>query len=303
MLYVDMGKNRISFKNVGIWLADQLSHPTTLFSRKSWGVFSVYAHVRRSDSLPKKASPDKNKALQTAMFMSNKYGDRYSIYKCVFCDGWHIAKESEATQKDTSTDPKKEYREGSIPKEFNLEGILISGIPDIASVYGGVRGRTLSSPAQGFAWPIVKECGIKTIIDLREDGIYTRMQNLCDKFGMEYFYYPVDKKIKHVKEMVTLFPKFCNMIDEGRFYIACAMGLHRTDIALSAYWVFYAADKGIAPPAIRGYRKSDGHITDKIMRVLNTMYKEFTERNGEEPIPPHVFNERKKIIERQSAMS
>ena len=66
-----------------IWLADQLSHPATLFSRKSWGVFSVYAHVRRSDKLPKKISPDKEKALQAAMFMSNKYGGRYSIYKCV----------------------------------------------------------------------------------------------------------------------------------------------------------------------------------------------------------------------------
>lgn len=198
MLYVDMDKYRISFNNIAIWLADELSHPATLFARKSWGVFSVYAH---------------------------------------------------------------------------------------------------------FAWPIVKECGIKIIIDLREDGIYTRMQNLCDKFGIEYFYYPVDKEVKHVKKMVTLFTKFCSLIDEGRFYMACAMGLHRTDIALCAYWVFYAAYKGIAPPAIRGYRKSDGHITDKIMRLLNAMYQEFTKRNGKKPIPQHIFNDRKKIIERQSAIS
>lgn len=298
-----MGKYRVSFKNIGVWFADQLSHPATLFSRKSWGIFSVYAHIRRSDRMPKKASPDKEKALQTAMYMSNKYGGRYSIYKCVFCDCWHIAKESETTQKEINSEPTPVYWGVAIPEGFNLDGILASGIPDIASVYGGVRGRTLSSPAQGFAWPIVKECGVNTIIDLREDGIHTHMQRLRDKFGMEYFYYPVDKKVKHVKEMVTLFPKFCSLIDEGCFYIACAMGMHRTDIALCAYWVFYAADKGIAPPAIRGYRKSDGHITDKIMRVLNAMYKEFTERNGSEPIPLHVFNERKKIIERQSAIS
>lgn len=262
---------KMSVKNILIWFADQMKHPATLFIRKSWGVFSVYAHIRRSDRLPKKTSQDKVHALKTSKYMSDKYGGRYSVYKCVFCDGWHIAKESAATQKDTSTESQKEYREGSIPKEFNLEGILISGIPDIASVYGGVRGRTLSSPAQSFAWPIVKECGVKTIIDLREDGIYTRMQDLCDKFGMEYFYYPVDKKVKHVKDMVTLFPKFCSLIDEGRFYIACAMGLHRTDIALCAYWVFYSADKGMAPPEIRGYQNSGNH---KIMRVLNAMYKE-----------------------------
>lgn len=294
-----MEKYRISFKNIGIWFADQLSHPMTLFSRKSWGVFSVYAHVRRSDGMPKKASPNKEKAMQTAMFMSNKYGGRYSIYKCVFCDGWHIAKEA-VSQSEVAPVTKTEYKRGSVPMDFKVDTILSSGIPDIAPVYGGVRGRTLSSTNQAFAWPIVKECGVRTIIDLREDGIYTRLKKLCDKYGMEYFYYPVDKKVKHVQEMVTLFPKFCSLIDEGHFYIACAMGLHRTDIALCAYWVFYGADKGIVPPAIRGYRKADGHITDKIMRVLNAMYKEFSERNGCEPIPPHVFNERKKIIERQS---
>ena len=45
--------------------------------------------------------------------------------------------------------------------------------------------------------------------------------------------------------------EFCHLIDNGHFYIACAMGLHRTDIALCTYWVFYAADKGIVPPEIR----------------------------------------------------
>ena len=107
IIYVDMEKYRVSFKNIGVWFADQLSHPATLFSRKSWGVFSVYAHIRRSDRLPKKSSPDKRNALQTAMFMSNKYGGRYSIYKCVFCDGWHIAKESAVTQKIRVRNPKK----------------------------------------------------------------------------------------------------------------------------------------------------------------------------------------------------
>lgn len=291
-----MKKHRISIRNLGIWLTDQLSHPKTLLKKKSWGVFSKYAHIRRSDGIPKKASPNKEKALQTAMFMSNKYGGRYSIYKCVFCDGWHIAKESDTTPKDTVTDSPKGYQEEVGTESLKLDKILASGIPDIASVYGGVRGRTLSSPKQAFAWPIVKECGIRTIIDLREDGIYTRNQELCDKYGMDYFYYPVDKSLNHIPEMVNMFPKFCSLIDKGNFYIACAMGLHRTDIALCAYWVFYGADKGIVPPAIRGYRKSNGHDTDKIMRVLNAMYKEFADRNGSELYPLHIFNERKKII-------
>lgn len=74
------------------------------------------------------------------------------------------------------------------------------------------------------------------------------------------------------------------------------MRLHRTDIALCTYWVFYAADKGIAPPSIRGYRQKDGHNTNKIMRVLNAFYQYLTERDGQEPIPIEVFKERKKTI-------
>ena len=75
------------------------------------------------------------------------------------------------------------------------------------------------------------------------------------------------------------------------------MGLHRTDIALSTYWVFHGANNGIAPPAIRGYRLEQGHITNKIMRVLNAFYKYKTELDGKEPMSMQVFKERKRIIE------
>ncbi len=113
---------------------------------------------------------------------------------------------------------------------------------------------------------------------------------------MEYFHYPVDIKAECIETMVNLMPEFCKYIDKGDFYIACAMGLHRTDIALCTYWVFYAADKGIAPPPIRGYRQEDGHNTNKIMRVVNEIYKFLTERDGVEPMPMEVFKARKKIL-------
>ena len=123
------------------------------------------------------------------------------------------------------------------------------------------------------------------MIDLRDVDSSNKLPFLCDKYGMEYFHYPVNNHAKQVESMVALMPQFCEMIDKGDFYIACAMGLHRTDIALCTYWVFYAADKGIAPPPIRGYRQEDGHNTSKIMYVLNSIYKYMTEKNGVEPIP------------------
>lgn len=182
--------------------------------------------------------------------------------------------------------------------ELDLNKILELPIADIASVYCGVRGRTMSSQNH-FLWQKIKEAGIKTVIDLREGGSDTRIVSKCNQYGLDYFCYPVDNTVGSISKMVEAFPELCRLIDDGNFYISCAMGLHRTDIALCCYWIFYAADKGIAPPEIRGYRKEDGHNSSKIMRILNAMYKKFESINGQTSLPLNTFKERKKIIESQ----
>lgn len=63
---------------------------------------------------------------------------------------------------------------------MQTDKILSLNIPDIHPVYGGVRGRTMSSRGQGYAWPVIKEAGVHTIIDLRNDGANQRMMNLCE---------------------------------------------------------------------------------------------------------------------------
>ena len=113
---------------------------------------------------------------------------------------------------------------------------------------------------------------------------------------MEYFYYPVDNHADMIRSMVDLFPELCRRIDRGYFYIACAMGLHRTDIALCTYWVFYGADREIEPPVLRGYLKESGHDTSKILRVLNAFYDELADRNGHEPMPMQEFKRRKQVV-------
>ena len=183
---------------------------------------------------------------------------------------------------------------------MDINRILNLNIPDIHSAYGGVRGKTMSAHGQGYAWPVIKDAGVHTIIDLRNDGINQRMQNLCEEYGMEYFYYPVDNRADVVESMVALFPEFCECIDRGGFYIACAMGLHRTDIALCTYWVFHGADNGMKPPTLRGYLRESGHDTSKILRVLNAFYDKLTEREGKEPMSIEEFKRRKQVINEQS---
>jgi len=299
---------KIKLEYVSCWLKDQLSRPgwfRNLFvDRSVWGAFSIYAHARRSDGKSKIAYSSKAKAEKAALDMSKKYGYPFAVYKCLFCEGWHISKtvKKDALGRTTEEITLDKYAvKVTLKKDIlDVERIMATGIPDLAQVYGGFRGRTLSSTRQLHAWNTMIESGINQIIDLRADYSSDFYSELCQRSGISYFKYPVAYEDVWIAKMVELFPDFCKLIDNGRFYIACAMGLHRTDIALCSYWAFYAADKGIAPPPICGYRKDKGLTTNKIMRILNALYKKMTEVNSKEPIPEIVFLERKEIIKKLS---
>lgn len=47
---------------------------------------------------------------------------------------------------------------------------------------------------------------MKTIIDLRNDCMSQRMLRLCEEYGMEYFYYPVDNRADVIASMVGCLP-------------------------------------------------------------------------------------------------
>ena len=294
---------RIRPKNIGCWLTDQISQPNRFrclfLQRTAWGAFSIYSHIKRSNGKPKIAYSTKSKAENAAVDMTKKYGKPFTVYKCLFCDGWHVSQDPHGLpvqEKSTEAMALEKYAKKLTVQamELDVEKVLSTAIPDLAPVYGGFRGRSLSSTKQLHAWNTMMEAGINQVIDLRADYTSDFYSELCRKSGISYFHYSVS--YEEVEQMARLFPEFCRLIDNGRFYIACAMGLHRTDIALCTYWVFYAADKGIAPPEIRGYRRVDGHNTGKIMRILNALYKYWTTQNGKEPMPITVFRERKEII-------
>jgi len=295
----------IKSKYIGTWIKDQVGRPdwfdNLIVNRSAWGAFSIYAHAKRSDGKSKISYKSKAKAEKAASDMSKRYGYPFTTYKCLFCDGWHVSKAVKKNAEGKTTEEialdKYAVKAHVRPDGLDVERIMSTGIPDLAQVYGGFRGRTLSSNRQLHAWNTMIESGISQIIDLRADYSSDFYSELCQRSGIRYFKFPVAYEEEWIVKMIELFPEFCRLIDEGRFYIACAMGLHRTDIALCTYWVFYAADKGIAPPPICGYRKDKGLTTNKIM---NAVYRYMTEKNGVEPIPEAVFHERKEIIKELS---
>ena len=180
-------------------------------------------------------------------------------------------------------------------------GLLwLKDIPNWKPVYGGVRGLGMPSRRPAHEWKTMQEAGIKLVIDLRDKDTMARLKRVCEQHGMNYYHYPIHTNAAEIEQMVEHFEQFCQLIDAGDFYIASSKGLHRMDISLCVYWMFYAADKGIKPPLMRGCWDESGHNIDKINRIMNALYAAFTERNGVEPMSQQTFKERKAIIARQT---
>lgn len=64
-------------------------------THNAFGIFSRYSHISRRTGNQKIAYPTKKVALRAAEAMGKKHGVHFSVYKCAWCDGWHIGKNSE----------------------------------------------------------------------------------------------------------------------------------------------------------------------------------------------------------------
>lgn len=183
---------------------------------------------------------------------------------------------------------------------MNTQLMLDTGIANIDSVFGGMRGTTLSSHHNLRHWHAVVESGVKSVIDLRDGDHTDRLCQLCERNGIHYFSFPMDSHLVPNERIATNLVEFFRTVDAGDFYIACAMGLHRTDLALSIYWVFHGVEQGIAPPFLKGH-VSDGRMVlerfnNKVVRRLNSLYAYLLE-HPVIPVPDaELFKRRKREL-------
>lgn len=166
---------------------------------------------------------------------------------------------------------------------MNTELILSTNIQNIDTAYGGVRGTTLSSRHNMRYWQTVVDSGIRTIIELRDEDHSDRLCRMCEIHGIRYFAFPMDSHSVPNEVISSRLQEFFELIDNGDFYIACAMGLHRTDMALSIYWMFHGVDNGMNPPILRGHIVDRELVLDrlnnKVFRRLNSLYAYLMDNN------------------------
>jgi len=153
--------------------------------------------------------------------------------------------------------------------------LTVSSIPNYSKTSnGGIRGESLSSRKNRKFLKLLKENGVNKIIDLRDKYSSQTYPELCQKYGFEYFNIPVDSSSVPDRAIIDNLPALFDIINGGNYYIACAQGLHRTDIALSLNYVFNPDAK--EPPVLLGHYRSGGLKTEDISRRLNSIKKALT---------------------------
>jgi len=186
---------------------------------------------------------------------------------------------------------------------INIDSIQNLNIPGFKPITKqgevvGVRGRTLSAKKRRWMLPKLASYGVHTIIDLRWGDHSENFPDACRDAGIVYAHFPLDKSTTPNKVVIAQLPDFITTISQGGFYISCALGLHRTDIALALYYLF--CPDAHEPPVLYGHiRDGKLHIDDIFMRA-GSVYHNLTDLDktllGWNTAFEHGFDERKKSL-------
>ena len=61
----------------------------------AWGLFHKNSHINAASGKPKVMYNTKVTAQKSAAAMEKKNGVHFSVYKCIFCDGYHLGRNKE----------------------------------------------------------------------------------------------------------------------------------------------------------------------------------------------------------------
>ena len=248
----------MKIKNLYLALYDQLTRKgawrNIFVTHNAFGIFSRYSHTARGSGKPKMAYPTKAVAMKAARAMCEKHGVHFSVYKCAWCDGWHVGKNA---QNKVVQANKPEAASLSFVNKPNAlyEALKQYPIVDLAPVFDkGVRGRTMSGRGSNWLLAKVRDAGVKVIIDLRTADHTDRYDRNVAEAGLEYHNLPIDGRKTDVHQIIDSLPLLFGLMDKGSFYIACAMGRHRTDIAIALYYVMHPSVPFDEVPEMKGHR-------------------------------------------------
>lgn len=170
-----------------------------------------------------------------------------------------------------------------------------------------IRGVTLANQKNTILKEL-KESGINTIIDLRKEGSDdSKYAKACRENGLNYFNFKIkinmpifnapfvsnlssEERQKENNEFVSKLPEFFRLLDEGKFYMACLLGLHRTDLALVMNYLINPKEPKMPPILSHMYKKDEIDFTNKYIGAVKNLLKNITSEQKKFLRLPDNFN-------------
>ncbi|MBE7706123.1 MAG: hypothetical protein E7Z91_02620 [Cyanobacteria bacterium SIG30] len=157
-----------------------------------------------------------------------------------------------------------------------LEKIIKLNIPNLHIINGdSVRGESLSHKRNKSYIRCMKDYGIEQIIDLKTSDYSDSFKHAVESNGLRYYHFPLDSDKQDVREIIEYLPNLFSVINKGNYYIACAQGLHRTDIALATNYLFNK-NAGEQPPILYGHITKKGIRCEDIFKRTNSIFRTLT---------------------------
>lgn len=171
-----------------------------------------------------------------------------------------------------------------------------------------VRGVTLANQRQNLLTEL-KECGVNTVIYLRpEGGEESKYAQACNKNGLNYFNLKIrdnmpifnapfsgkmtmEERREAIKKFVNQMSEFFKMMDDGKVYMACLLGLHRTDLAVTMNYLLNPKEPTTPPTLSHMFFPEETNLTNKYIGKVKNMLKNLTSADREYLKMPEHFSD------------
>lgn len=166
------------------------------------------------------------------------------------------------------------YASLGIPRQNNRDGkfvYLCENLKDAADG-NGLRGKTpLAGKTKVLNWRLgkIKEAGIKRIIDLRSKGECSQQaRKVLSDLGLEYINFPVEDCNWTAKSLDSI-TEFINAVNEGDYYVGCANGEGRTDIAVAINYLFNPNAKNVPDFYFGSFSTTRVSVKENVNQIFN----------------------------------
>ena len=101
----------------------------------------------------------------------------------------------------------------------------------------------------------------------------------------------IDEIHKQNKEFVDNLPKFFEKMNSGKYYMACLLGLHRTDLAVTLNYLVNPKEPVTPPTLSHMFMKEETNLTNKYIGAIKNLIKNLSPKDREFLNLPENFNE------------